>query len=237
MKNVMYDLPIMETSVMAGEMLRRIQHLINLRKMPDNQRSFNTPYEDFTHQHMAGFNSVVVDALAVPAGVSVHNLKREGLLPMSWKHLPTAFQDEKTTILQLQWPFQLEHLRIIDHENNISGLDLTRLNSDNQQATDPHVDLLLPFQGTKNTKFWNDTTDVCGYTVACMIKDQFGDYRTVSVKQDPDDSSDVFGEKLKLRMAAEIPSDKKVNKLHVKLSCSKVNQKIKSYYFSLWRAQ
>lgn len=213
----MYDLPIMDTPAMAAETLRRIQHLLNMRTAPDNQRSYNTPYDDFTHQHMAGFNSVVVDALAVPAGATITNLKREGLLPMNWKDHPVAFQDEKTVALQIQWPFHLGNMRIIDNDNVISGFDLTELNADNPQVNNPHVDLLLPFQGSDDvhSKYWNDIGDIDGFTVTKMIHEQFGDCKTLhgASKEQGIDNLDFseFSDELKWRLAAGLPADRKVS--------------------------
>ena len=208
MKNVVYDLPIMETSVMVGETLRRIQHLINIRRVPNNQRTFHTPYEAYTHGHMSGFNSVVTDALAVPAGVSINNLKREGLLPMSWKNHPVAFHDENTTILQLQWPFQLENMRIIDVDNNLSGFDLTDIRQDNPKVDNPHV-RLEPSAEVGNSKYWNDIMDVDGYTVAQMIHKQYGDYRILSEDTGDLNTIELCAE-LKWRLAAELAPDRKV---------------------------
>ena len=168
-------MPIMETPAMVKETLRRIQHLINIPKV-DNKRAFHTPYDAFVHNHMGDLNVIVRDALAVPAGVSVDSLRQEGLLPSAWKEFPIAFRETEKTWFALQWPFQLEHMRIIDNENDLFGFDLVNLKLDNATQPNTHVKLVQPATIT-NGKYWNDIKDIDDVTIASIIQYQYGNYR------------------------------------------------------------
>ena len=157
----------MDSTTLIGEIVRRLEFYTN-REVTDETRSYGTPYESFTHPHMPGLNSLVIDALSVPACVSATNLLAETIGSPIWKNMK-AVEREKTYNLALNWPQALHLARVIDSENNIYGLDLTTLSMKNVTMNKPHFKV----QTAVERKEWNDEHDIDTNVVAHEIIAQF----------------------------------------------------------------
>ena len=156
--NVVHDIPPMGAGATLSEILRRCQHLYNA-EMKTMKREYSTPYCGFFHTHMTGFNQVVVNAIAMPSGVDIRMLMKEGLLPVAWEYQLQKTVDG-TPIVALQWPFRLPHLRLIDADNQMFAGDLTEVEKSNAEGKAPHVNL------ARDTK-----------AVSEAIRQQFGGFR------------------------------------------------------------
>ena len=167
--SVIYDIPPMGAGAATSEILRRCQHLLN-KELKHHRREFSTPYCGFYHTHMAGFNQIVMDAMALPAGVDMKHLAKEGLLPAAWEY-QLQFSVDKKQFVQLQWPFRLGQLRVVDENNLFYSFQMKEITRLNLEATAPHVNL------SRDGLFYYKDYEVPARAVIKLIQHQFGGRR------------------------------------------------------------
>ena len=167
--NLVYDIPPMGASAALSEILRRCEHLLNVEPKT-SKREYSTPYCGFFHTHMTSFNQVVVNAIATPSGVDIRMLMKEGLLPETWEY-QLQKSVENSPMVALQWPFRLEHLRLIDSENQMFAGQLTDIVASNAKCKAPHVNL------ARDGLFYYQDYEVPAKAVSEMIRQQFGGFR------------------------------------------------------------
>jgi len=163
--NVIYDIPPMGAGAATSEILRRCHHLIN-KELNTHKREFSTPYCGFYHTHMTGFNQVVMNALAVPAGVSIKMLTKEGLVPEDWE-FQLQNVSEGINLASLQWPFRLNQFRLIDQENQIFSFQMKEVLKTNVACKTPHVNL------SRDGLFFYQSHQVPAKAVVELIQNQF----------------------------------------------------------------
>ena len=171
--NVIYDIPPMGAGAATSEILRRCQHLIN-KEVSSTRREYSTPYCGFFHTHMPSFNQVVIQALAMPAGVPIKMLSREGLLPEDWE-FQLQVSAETLNLVALQWPFRLNQLRLIDPENQLFSFQMKEILRQNKFCKTPHVNL------ARDGLFFYQSHQVPAQAVVDLIRQQFAGNRRPSV--------------------------------------------------------
>ena len=162
----------MSSPEMAAETLRRLEHFVN-KPLSKKQRHFSTPYEGFVRPHNKTINKLVIDAIAVPAGIS------KTMLPTGWENKTWCFQDDLVKIYPLQWPYNIAKARIIDTENQLWAFELSSLYEINHSSDDqPHV-RISPSNALVDVPYqW--INDLPSDVLAKMIQTQFGNNRRSS---------------------------------------------------------
>ena len=113
LKNIIFDIPDADAVEIGQELARRMKNMFAVKK-----RGFATPYKDFIHHHMPQLTEIVIDAIAVPAGLKVTNL--EATADKSQLQIETV---EQTQFSMIQWPKHLDFIRIFDEHHRLWKLD------------------------------------------------------------------------------------------------------------------
>ena len=175
--NLVYDIPVMEPAAAAGEILRRCKYLVNHPNVTSHKTSYSTPYDGFYHSHMPEFNKLVLQALAVPHGLTMTAVlkeqstatQKESLVAELPQRTATCGWSKKmVTITELQWPYRLSAARLIDGENSLWSFDLTEVLAGNKVTNGTHVD----YAGTGFFFYPKESLDAAA--IAKEIKRQFG---------------------------------------------------------------
>ena len=115
LKNIIHDIPEADAVDIGKEITRRMQSMFTIGT---NERGYSTPYKDFIHHHMGKLNEIVVDAIAVPAGLNMENIEKPAL--KTQLHVQKLGQEEFSIV---QWPKHLDFIRILDERHRLWKLD------------------------------------------------------------------------------------------------------------------
>ena len=108
---MLHDIPNADSVDIGQEVAQRIKSILNLSK---NENGYTTPYKDFLHPHMSRINELVIDAIAMPAGLKMENVEYTGIKhQLCTKILPEG----KLSVVQ--WPKHLDFLRIMDETHRL----------------------------------------------------------------------------------------------------------------------
>ena len=169
----------MDAPTAAGEILRRVTHLVNRPYVNENDKyqSYSTPYNGFFHTHMPEYNQMIISSLAMPHGTSLATMQKEKKSDAERRELERevpqirtapSWDKTKMTLSPLQWPYRFQEARLVDDNNQLWCFDMSELLQENLILKDPHVE----FQSI-GKKFYPKTS-LCSATVAKELEKQFG---------------------------------------------------------------
>ena len=201
---VVFDIPIMNSKDLVGEVLRRLQHYtntkieVNTTGEPDTAR-FTTPYKGFYHHHMRSFNSIVISALAVPNGIRVDLMAKEGTKVNFNDQIIRTIENSKgvQTLAALQWPYRIHHAYIFNGKNDALSFDMTKVHQANRSIYHPHVSWI------REGRIHYPDSDIKIAQYATMLQRQFNGVRS-ELRQASEDVTKAL-EKLVLTAKIGIP--------------------------------